>query len=293
MNLTNSKIDGRISPIQKGENMNINENVDNEFIIQQCFLGYQYRKVRKQLYQVDADIPKKLICLYYSINEYIDFDIFKEAFIRKYIKEESALENVHNQIEKDGMRLMYEYMQTNLEEFSIYSILDYHRMLYSKAEYAEYAGHFRNEDAYINGKNTELTPWTMIWSEIRRLNQETNELIKISQKIKNTKNLDKMFDYINRCIELKCKIIRIHPFIDGNGRTMRCFLNKLFELGGIPPVYIKQKEKTEYINAMNKANHDDYKDIIQFYYYKICDSLVELDINERLRDEKTKVNIYK
>lgn len=62
--------------------MDVNEKIDNDFIIQQCFLGYQYRKVRKQLYQVDADIPKKLITLYYLNNEIINLDYLKEAFIK-------------------------------------------------------------------------------------------------------------------------------------------------------------------------------------------------------------------
>ena len=39
--------------------------VDNDFIISQSFLGYQYRKVRKQLYQVHADIQKKLLNIYF------------------------------------------------------------------------------------------------------------------------------------------------------------------------------------------------------------------------------------
>ena len=35
---------------------------------------------------------------------------------------------------------------------------------------------------------------------------------------------------------------------------------------------------------MNKANNDgDYTDIKKFYHYKVCDSIVELDINPRIR----------
>ena len=113
------------------------------------------------------------------------------------------------------------------------------------------------------------------------------ELIKNGTKLKNTSSLDKLFEYITQCVMLKCKLIKVHPFQDGNGRTIRCFLNRLFEIAGIPPVYIKEGERTEYHRAMNEANLEGkYQDIIQFYYYKICDSIVELDINERLRDEK-------
>ena len=35
---------------------------------------------------------------------------------------------------------------------------------------------------------------------------------------------------------------------------------------------------------MNNANNEgDYTDIKNFYHYKVCDSIVELDINERIR----------
>lgn len=263
------------------------ENIDYDFIIRECFLGYQYRKVRKQLYQVDADIPKKLITLYFSNSERADLDYLKDAFIKKYIKSECALEEVHNSEEKEGMKLMYEYMHTTDDEFSIYSILDYHRLLYATTPYPEYAGHFRNYDVYLPGTGTELSEWSMIWPSIKSLELDARELVKNGIKLKNTSSLDKLFEYITQCIMLKCKLIKVHPFQDGNGRTIRCFLNRMFELAGIPPVYIKENERTEYHRAMNEANHEGkYQDIIQFYYYKICDSIVELDINERLRDEK-------
>lgn len=192
------------------------------------------------------------------------------------------------------MKVMYEYMHTTNDEFSIYSIMDFHRMLYSKTPYPEYAGHFRNYDVYLLGTGTELAEWSMIWPNIKALELEVREQIKKGKKLKNSISIDKLFSYINECVILKCKLIKIHPFQDGNGRTIRCFLNKLFEIAGIPPVYIKENERTEYHKAMNKANHENnYQFIIQFYYYKICDSIVELDINERLRNEKLKVNTYK
>lgn len=261
--------------------------VDGDFIIRECFLGYQYRKVRKQLYQAHEDIPKKLIALYFSNPERADLDYLKDAFIKKYIKNECALEDVHSKEEKTGMKIMYEYMHTTDDEFSVYSILDYHRMLYSTTPFPECAGHFRNYDVYLPGTGTELSEWSMIWPRIKELELPIRDLIKNGSKLKNNNSVDKLFEYIKQCVILKCTFIKIHPFPDGNGRTIRCFLNKLFEIAGIPPVYIKENEKTEYHRAMNQANlENNYDDIIKFYYYKICDSIVELDINQRLRDEK-------
>ena len=52
----------------------------------------------------------------------------------------------------------------------------------------------------------------------------------------------------------------------------------MFKLVDIPPVYVKDAEREEYIKAMNKAIVEkNYDDITMFYYYKICDSIIELD----------------
>ncbi len=45
---------------------------------------------------------------------------------------------------------------------------------------------------------------------------------------------------------LKSKLLQVHSFGDGNGRVVRCFINKLFLMAGIPPVYISKNEKEEY-----------------------------------------------
>ena len=99
---------------------------------------------------------------------------------------------------------------------------------------------------------------------------------------------DALMLYLNACVVLGCKMIKVHPFRDGNGRSVRGFMNKLLTDVGLPPTYVKANERTEYHNAMNKANRDkdynpDYTDIKNFYLYKICDSIIELDINERLK----------
>lgn len=62
-------------------------------------------------------------------------------------------------------------------------------------------------------------------------------------------------------------------------------------MAGIPPVYVTYKERDEYLDGMAKAIRDkdykpDYSSIKKFYYYKICDSLVELDIIKDKRKGK-------
>ena len=59
-------------------------------------------------------------------------------------------------------------------------------------------------------------------------------------------------------------------------------------------MYVKTNEKKEYGKAMNKAIvENNFSDLEQFYYYKICDSIIELDIlkrianNNEMDDKKT------
>ena len=269
------------------EDESMNElQIDMEFLIQESFLGYKYRKENKKLYTTDADLPKKLIYLYYSTNQDRNFEDIPRAFINRYIKNECALEGVHDKEEVIGQGIMYEFAHTTDERFDIYSLLSFHKQLYSVTAFPEYSGSFRNVDVYLPGTGTEIAEWSMIRTQIRALDPVVNDLIDRASTL-DKKNPKELFGYIEDCIKLKCALIKIHPFFDGNGRTIRCFINYLFELASIPPIYIKVNERTEYHLAMNKANcENDFSGIINFYYYKICDSIIELDINNRIKNEK-------
>ena len=60
------------------------------------------------------------------------------------------------------------------------------------------------------------------------------------------------------------ELVKIHPFIDGNGRTSRLVMNLSLMNSGYLPVIIKKENRLEYYNALDKAHTTgDYTDFVK------------------------------
>lgn len=53
------------------------------------------------------------------------------------------------------------------------------------------------------------------------------------------------------------KLVRVHPFIDGNGRTSRVVLNWILMKNGFPMVCIELRDKFSYYGAIEKGDNGD------------------------------------
>lgn len=244
------------------------------------FDGYQKRKHEKRLYVNDGS-PEIIIKTYYSFVKKPNFSQIVYNFKRRYIYNESKLEDVHTKEEKDGLACVYNYIQTkdDLENISIYDLSYINEKLFSKTPFPEYGGKYRQEEAHLSGAKVDLTPYWYITHEMNELKPEVEELVKEGLELEKNRDVNKLIEYIDKCVLLSCKLIKIHPFKDGNGRSVRAFMNMLFRLANIPPVYVENKESEKYCSAMQRALVEgDTSDIIGFYHFKICDSIMALDI---------------
>jgi hypothetical protein len=75
-------------------------------------------------------------------------------------------------------------------------------------------------------------------------------------------NLDLIAHPIIRAIYFHHELIRIHPFVDGNGRITRIAKNWILMFNLYPPIFIKDElEKKEYIQSLSDSfqalNHDN------------------------------------
>lgn len=260
--------------------------------IELLFKDYTRKKEKENLYSKDDHIPQNLIKLYYLDNNHLSFKKMIDEFKKKAIYNENELEHIHDINEREGLEVVYDKIEEGYFSIinNIHVILIIHQNLYSKMPYSNYGGKYRNINAYITNTDIPTTDYNKVPKEVQNLNEVYEEIETLSKLINESESPNLLIKYIDKCVYLKCKLIKIHPFTDGNGRTCRALVNLLFKKVNLPPIYINSKERQDYLKAMNLAvTEEDYSSINKFYYYKICDSIYELDIvNRNNTENKTK-----
>jgi len=85
--------------------------------------------------------------------------------------------------------------------------------------------------------------------------------------------------------EAHYRLVTIHPFTDGNGRTARLLMNMILLMSGYPAAIIRKRDRLAYIDSLEKAQLDGSKDA----YMKIVARAVDrsLDIYLKAAGGKT------
>lgn len=114
----------------------------------------------------------------------------------------------------------------------------------------KYAGKYRNENVVMSGAK-----------HIPPKHFELNVLMK--KLINEYKNEWGTYHPIIKAALLHGEFVKIHPFIDGNGRTARLLLNFELMKNGYPPIIIKNSSRAKYYEVLDYAHTTmDYKPFI-------------------------------
>jgi Fic family protein len=72
------------------------------------------------------------------------------------------------------------------------------------------------------------------------------------------------------------RLVAIHPFADGNGRTARLLMNLMLLRGGYPPVAVRPEDRKTYLDTLEQASmREDLKHFQIFMHERLDATLGE------------------
>lgn len=123
-------------------------------------------------------------------------------------------------------------------------ILDVHAVVLDKIE-KEFAGRYRTGGVRITGANFIPPNALKVPDLMAELVQWANE---------NPLGLHPL----QLATAFHHRFVHIHPFFDGNGRTVRLVYNLMLMAQGYPPAIILRNDRKKYYEALNQANDGRY-----------------------------------
>ena len=155
--------------------------------------------------------------------------------------------------------LYVEDIVSKAEPLSEWQIRNIHSLVLKSIDKEE-AGRYRRENVVISGAST--TP-----PDFLQLPADMAALIVWCESAGN-------MHPVERAAELHTRFVKIHPFIDGNGRTGRLLLNFELMKAGYPPAILRKEDRLTYYDALDIACvSGDYGDITQLVAESVQRSL--------------------
>ena len=131
-----------------------------------------------------------------------------------------------------------EEIVTKKEPLSEWQIKNIHGLVLKGIDNEE-AGRYRRENVAIAGAST-------IPPHFLHLDEEMKHLINWCESAG-------QMHPIERAAELHTRFVKIHPFVDGNGRTGRLLLNFELMKSGYPPAILRKADRLRYYDALDEA----------------------------------------
>lgn len=161
---------------------------------------------------------------------------------------QAALEYLYDLIDNDKKNTISEMLIRKLNQIII------------QETDKEWAGRYRNANVVIGG--AKHTP-----PDALQVPKKMHELITWLSSQKNKTNIIELSALLHH------KLVYIHPFFDGNGRTARITMNLLLMQAGYPLVIILKNDRKKYYDVLDKADSGNYEPLVKFVAQAIERSL--------------------
>jgi len=125
-----------------------------------------------------------------------------------------------------------------------------HSLVLTKIDDQE-AGKYRNVKVTISG--SKHTPPKSI--------SVPHLMANFGKWLKNNKSKTNILDYAALA---HFKLVHIHPFVDGNGRTARLLTNLILMQQGFPPAVVLKVDRKRYYDCLEKAHKGELSDFVNF-----------------------------
>ncbi len=160
----------------------------------------------------------------------------------------AALEYLYDLVDKNKKHTISEMLIRNL-----------HHIIIQETD-KEWAGKYRNANVIIGGAKHTPPDALQVPHKMRDLINWLN-----AQKGKT--------DIMELAALLHHRLVFIHPFFDGNGRTARLAMNLLLMQAGYPLVIILKNDRKKYYDVLDKADSGKYEPLVKFISQSIERSL--------------------
>lgn len=114
-------------------------------------------------------------------------------------------------------------------------------------------GSFREHDIQPFAEGMTPPSWPLVPAQME---QWVADACTLGKQIESTADLGRPLP--EGLARIHAEFERIHPFIDGNGRSGRLALNLILVRLGYPPIIIMKRQRTTYLSALRRADVGDY-----------------------------------
>jgi len=159
-----------------------------------------------------------------------------------------------------ALAIVISLAQNKKKAISEVDILDIHRLILSKIEDAN-AGRYRSVAVRIAG-TTAVLPNPV---KVPSLMAEFVQWLRAAQG-----------HPAETAAQAHYRLVSIHPFVDGNGRTARLLMNLILVREGYPPAIIRKEDRRRYINALEKAQTGGSLDDFSSLMYESIDRSLDI-----------------